>query len=81
MTYLYKELRAKSVSELVAEHDKIAPTSISSVSFFLTEISRKDQEKQTDRMLNYTKWIFGFTIVMTIATIVNLIIFISRNCK
>ena len=45
MTYLYEELRAKGVSELVAEHDKIAPISTPSVSFFLTEIFRKDQEK------------------------------------
>ena len=79
MSYLYKYLREKKIEELITEHDKSAPSTIPGVDYYLTEIFRKDQEKQTDRMLTYTKWIFGFTIVMTIATIVNLIIFISRN--
>ena len=79
MSYLYKDLRAKTNNELIAEHDKVAPSTIPDVSYYLTEIFRKDQEKQSDRMFKYTKWIFVFTIVMTLSTIVNLIIFISHN--
>jgi len=39
------------------------------------ELARRDQERQTNVMLRMTKWIAAMTVVMTVATIVNVVLF------
>ena len=78
MSCLYKELREMKIDQLIEEHDKIAPSAQWAVGNYLGEIYRRDQETQTNIMLKYTKWICAFTIIMTLSTFINLILFLLR---
>ena len=74
MKFSLKQLRGIDIEELISEHDKLAEHLVPSVNYYLEEISRRDQDKQTKAMLSYTKYIFWFTAIVTIATIVNIIV-------
>lgn len=69
-----KELRALSDEEVIARHDKLAEQTVVGTLHYLNEIARRDQDRQTQAMLRYTQWITYMTIIMTIATILNLIV-------
>lgn len=59
-------------------HDKevAAGGSTMAASFWLAELQRRDQDCQTQRIVNLTWAIAGMTGVMTVATIVNVILFL-----
>jgi hypothetical protein len=59
------DLRDMTEAELISEHDRIAPTTGVSVNYFLNELNRSDQDRQTKAMLRYTKWITAMTFVVT----------------
>lgn len=68
------DLRGMCVDELISEHDRIAPKTGVTLNYFLNELNRRDQDQQTKAILRYTKWITGMTVVITIATVINLVI-------
>jgi hypothetical protein len=74
MALSLKGLRALSDEELITHHDTFAKRTVLSLQYFIGEIYRREQEKQTRTMLRYTGWITLMTIIMTIATIVNVIV-------
>jgi len=42
------------------------------------ELVRRSQDKATGSMLCYTRWITIMTVIMTVATVINLIIFLKK---
>ena len=75
MALQIKELRAMSDERLIAQHDASFGGMTETSTSFRTELARRDQERQTIAMLRMTKWIAAMTVVMTAATIVNVILF------
>ena len=71
----FEQLKKSTDADLIKEHDKIAKSTVPGVNYYLDELFRRNQNKQTEKMLSYTKRIFYFTAVVTIATIVNVVIF------
>jgi len=67
------ELRALSDEELVTRHDQQALRTAVGTNHYLDELARRGQERQNDRMLEYTLSIERLTRVVTIATIVNVV--------
>ncbi len=62
----FKELRKMNVSELISTHDRLAKDTGLGISYYLNELARRDQSKQTN-------CIIIMTAIVTIATIVNVV--------
>lgn len=69
-----EQLRAMSMEELIRKHDRVASHGAVTVEHYLSEISRRDNQTLSTRMLRLTRWITVMTIVMTIATLVNVVL-------
>ena len=61
-----KTLQNLSETELEKRYDEIAKNTVVSLNFYLAEIVRRQQQKQT-------KWIIALTAIMCIATVVSVI--------
>jgi len=77
MTRTIRELRHASDEELIEEHDELATHTIPGVDYYLNELARRDSAGQQATMIRLTYAIATMTLVVTIATIVNLIVFIA----
>lgn len=66
-------LRKMTDAQLEAQYDGIAATTQVGLNHYLTEINRRNQERQTETMLGYTRQIRGMTRVITILTLVNVV--------
>jgi hypothetical protein len=71
------ELRATSDEKLIEEHDSKAPNTVVGVDYYLQELRRRDAARQGDRMERLTIAIAAMTAVVTIATLVNVAVFIA----
>ena len=70
------ELRGLTDEQVIEAHDQEAEyLGGLSVRYWLAELQRRDQDMQTRRIVNLTWAIAGMTGVMTVATIVNVILF------
>lgn len=69
-----KELRDMDEDDLIAAHDRVANRTEPAVNYYLSELARRDQSRQTKQMLKYTNLIFIMTGIITIATIINVVI-------
>ena len=69
-----EELRKLPDEELIAAHDRLAKNTDVGISYYLTELDRRNQARQTEAMLKYTRQITWMTAAVTIATIINLIV-------
>ena len=65
------ELRAMSDDEIVRQYDKQASNTGVGLNYWTEELNRRSQQRQTDSMLGLTKWITLVTVIITIATLVN----------
>lgn len=74
MSELLKDLRLLSDEEIIGRHDRLAESTQVGVNHYLSEIARRDQDRQTRAMLSFTKWITIMTIAITVLTIANVII-------
>ncbi len=74
MALTLKELRDMNDDDLVSAHDHKAVNIELSLNYYLNEINRRSQSKQTEQMLKYTQWITIMTVIVTIATVVNIVI-------
>ena len=72
MALSLSDLRNLTDAELVERHDYQAKTTVVGTQYFVDELNRRYQVRQTKAMLRFTKWIAGMTIVITAATFVNL---------
>lgn len=68
------QLRRMSDDDLIAKHDEAVDKvgSEPGVSYYLEELARRGQVRQADDMLGYTRRMDRMTLVVTIATIINL---------
>jgi len=74
MSETLKELRKLSEKDLIKKHDKLAESTQVGTKHYLTEIARRDQDKQTKAIKKLTCWITIMTLIMMIATIINTLI-------
>jgi len=69
-------MEALSDDEIVALYDKEAEhVGAYSLTHWRNEVSCRRQERQSAGMLRLTRWITIMTCVMTVATIVNVVLF------
>jgi len=71
------ELRNVSDDELIRNHDKLARNTSIGVNYYLIELARRESAPQQATMIRLTYAIAAMILVVTIATIVNLIVFIA----
>ena len=81
MAHNLSELRGMNIDDLIKLHDFEAKQTGTDVKYYLAEIARRDQDRQTEVMLSYTKTMLTYTrralwltVVVTIATIVNVVV-------
>ena len=72
MALSLSDLRSLTDDELVERHDYQAKTTVVGTQYFLDELNRRYQERQTKAMLRFTKWITLMTVAITSATVINL---------
>jgi len=72
----YKELENLSEKDLIDKHDKLSKDTVVGTRHYLDELYRRTQIRQTKTMLRYTKWMLAFTIVITLATFINVSVFV-----
>jgi hypothetical protein len=84
----WEELKKMSDEEVAATYDGMTASGITGFGFWLDELARREQTKatdtqikasevmvkQTDTMLEYTRKIWWMTVVVTGATLVNVVI-------
>ena len=58
--------------ELVERYDAQLKTTIVGTQYYMDELNRRYQGRQTKSMLKFTKWITVMTVVITSATLINL---------
>lgn len=73
MAYTLRELRGLTDEQLVEEHDNLAGLTRVGINYFLDELRRREQEKQTRLMLSYTHRMLWLTVFIAILTITNVI--------
>ncbi len=78
MSESLRDLRSIEREELIRRHDDLAQHTTVGVSYYLEEIARRDHDDQTKAMMAYTRQMRSLTIVVTIATIVNVVILIYQ---
>ena len=72
MALSLSELRKLTDDELVEKYDCQATSTVVGTQYFMDELNRRYQERQTNATLRITKWFAGMTIIITVATLVNL---------
>ena len=77
MTRSIRELRGASEKELIQEHDELAKNTLPGVDYYLNELARRESARQQATMIRLTYAIAAMTLVVTVATIVNLLVFIA----
>ena len=73
MSQSIEQLRKLTDDEVIALHDTVATHTQVGVQFYLDEINRREQNKQTDLMVKYTKLMLWLTIFVAALTVVNVI--------
>ena len=78
MSEKYNDLRSMSMDDLISKYDQLSKNTVFWTKHYYDEIIRRDNEQSTKKIIKLTKWITVMTLVMTIATIVNIIIFFIK---
>ena len=73
MSQSIEALRKLSDDEVIALHDSVAQHTQVGVQFYLDEVNRREQNKQTDLMVKYTKQMLGLTVFVAALTVVNVV--------
>ena len=73
MSQSIEELRKLSDDEVIALHDGVAQNTFVGVQFFLDEINRREQNKQTNLMVKYTEKILWLTLAIGALTVINVV--------
>jgi hypothetical protein len=68
-----EQLRKLTDDEVIALHDTVAIHTQTGVQFYLDEINRREQNKQTDLMVKFTKQILWLTVFIAALTVINFI--------
>ena len=68
------KLRELSESELIAQHDRAASSTVVGTKYFLDELNRRDQNHLSQRMDKLTKRIYYLTVFIAILTALSVIL-------
>jgi hypothetical protein len=79
MTRSIRELRNTPEDVLIRDHDVLAESTVAGVDYYLNELARRENLRQQATMIKLTYAIAVMTLIVTIATIVNLIVFIAAG--
>lgn len=69
----YAELLKLSDEELVRRFDKAAENTLVGTGFYLEELARRSLQRESARMLDFTRQIRNWTLVIVFLTVVNAI--------
>ena len=65
------ELRALTDDEVIERHDRQAQKTHIGLSYWEDELNRRYQQRHTEAMHRYTQWVALMTLIVTVATLVN----------
>jgi len=71
----YAQVCALTDDQAIEHFDRVAKHTTDSLSFWRDELFRRAEAAQTRSMLRLTWYIAGMTVVMTAATVVNVVLF------
>lgn len=71
MAYTLKELREVSDEQLIVEHDLKAQSTDPGINYYLDELKRREQNRQTETIIKYTHRMLLLTVFIALLTIVN----------
>jgi hypothetical protein len=72
----WAELQQSSDIELITEHDKEAQNVRPPLSYYLEEMRFRHLNRHSETILKYTKHVKWMTVIITFATIINVIVLI-----
>lgn len=78
MAETVEELRNLSEDSLIRRHDKKAKQTMVGTAHYLQELERRDHLSINKSMLKYTRYIFWFTVAVTVFTMINVLSFTIR---
>ncbi len=67
-----KDLKNLSDNDLIAIHDELAKNTVVGTSYYLEELRNRSAQRSQDEMEKLTNRIYGLTVVITMATFVQL---------
>ena len=70
----WAELKKMSDEELIARHDRIAKRTTIGTGYYVDELRYREQSRVSAQVEKYTRHIFWLTLVVTLATIINVAI-------
>lgn len=73
MSETIKDLRALTIEQLIEAHDQVALHTTVGVTYYLDELSRRENERRTRTIEGLTWAIFAFTAVVAGATVLLLL--------
>ena len=65
------DLRALSEDELISQHDEQAKNTVVGIQYYLDELRYREQSRVAANVENFTRCILWLTVVVVIATVVN----------
>jgi len=74
MSYGIKELREMTDEQIIKEHDDLAQQTSHNnlgLNYFINELQRREQNRQTETMLLYTRRMLWLTVFVALLTAVN----------
>lgn len=74
MTYDLTTLRSVTDQELIERHDKLAESTVPGTRYYLEELARRDQERITTTVVQFTRRIVHLTRAITSLTLVNMVL-------
>ena len=75
MAISVKELKELTEAELIVRHDKAGQSTQVGVNYYLDELRSRQMATYANRMDRLTRGIFWMTLVVTLATCINVVIF------
>ena len=74
MALSFRKLHNLPKSELIERYDEQAKTTVVGTHYYEEELARRDQEANTKAMIRLTSMTTYFTVIVTVATIVNVVV-------
>jgi len=72
----YEDLRRFSKEEVVELYNRAAPNVQLGLAFYRDELAHREVEEQNQRIIKMTRGIWVMTLVITVTTIVNVVLFV-----
>lgn len=74
-----KQLKDMSDDDLIEFYDAKAQNTEVGISFYLDELRNRETARLNKKIVVMTRWITVLTIIITLATIVNVIVFLNDS--